>query len=217
MRRQRPYGSAHFVCYIINHDGTAFWVCTVDRPNDTALTFDQRRGFLDQAIATLQFHEPAILGTPSLCTLDQLHAEFGFSNGATSARGSVILTNTSDQACTLQGRPDDVEIVGKQGQLQLTQRAAGGAPSAGLPPTEPIVLQPAAGSDAGVLLERDNWCNGAQGPLSVDIHFAGWRASLEATPATAADSTLTPPCSDPNGQSVLYVDYVRAHDATGFH
>jgi hypothetical protein len=129
----------------------------------------------------------------------------------------VILTNTSDQACALQGRPDDVEIVGDRGQLRLTHGVGGRAPSGGVQPIDPVVLRPAAGSEGGVLLEWHNWCEGSQGPLRVEIHFAGWRSSLEATLAAGADSTVTAPCSDSNVQSVLLVDYVRAHDVTGFH
>lgn len=44
----------HYVCYIVNDDGSALTICTVDAPERTALTFEQRRATLDQAVATLQ-------------------------------------------------------------------------------------------------------------------------------------------------------------------
>jgi hypothetical protein len=47
--------SGHWACYVIDHDGSAFSVCTVDPPEGSKLTFDQRRVFLDQFVATLRF------------------------------------------------------------------------------------------------------------------------------------------------------------------
>jgi hypothetical protein len=207
----------HYVCYLINRDGNAFTICTVDAPDRSALTFDQRRAYLDQAVATLQFEAPTPSTATSFCTPEQLHATFGFMAGADTALGSVLLTNTSATSCNLSGRPDDVELVNGNGQLPLTQRTGGRAPTGDQPPSGPIVLAPGATSEAGVIMQWHNWCGDPPGTLQVEVHFAGWRASLAATPASGADGTVSAPCTDSNAPSELVVDYVRAHDATGFH
>jgi Domain of unknown function (DUF4232) len=207
----------NYVCYIVNDDRTAFTICTVDAPERTALTFEQRRAALDQAVATLKLFAPTQSTATPACTLEQLHATFGFLAGANTALGSVILTNTSKAPCNLAGRPDDVELVNDQGQLPVAQRPGGRAPNGDQPPASPILLEPDGASEAGVLLEWNNWCGQAPGTLHVEVHFTGWRASLNATPTAGADPTVTPRCADSSASSELTVDYVRVHDSTGFH
>jgi hypothetical protein len=207
----------HYVCYIVNDDGTAFTICTVDAPERTALTFEQRRAVLDQTVATVKFFTPTQSTATSACTLEQLHATFGFVAVADTALGSVILTNSSKVPCSLTGRPDDVELVNDQGQLPVTQRPGGRALTGDQPPSSPILLEAEGASEAGVLLQWANWCGQAPGALHVEIHFTGWRASLTATPTTGADPTITPACANRSASSELTVDYVRAHDSTGFH
>jgi hypothetical protein len=191
------------------------WIAAMNIGSDVSLAATRRAPQPSSIATTSTLTSGTTAGASPLCSLDQLHAVSGFLNGANSALGGVVLTNISGRACVLEGRPDDVEIVSGRGQLTLTQAAGGRAPSGGAP-AGPIELAAADGSQAGVLLEWQNWCNGTQGPLSVEIHFLGWRASLDATPASGTDSTTTPPCVDASRPSLLLIDYVRTHDATGF-
>jgi hypothetical protein len=141
-----------------------------------------------------------------LCSRDELRAAFGYGTVADGLGGSVLLTNVGSRVCVLWGRPDDVEILGKNGQLRLTQTAGGRAPSAGLPPRAPIRLPPNGHPTAGVLLEWQNWCDGRQGTLGLSVHFVRWRASLLAVPMRVSSPTFAPPCTRPHAASVLYVD-----------
>jgi hypothetical protein len=208
-----------YACYLINRDGDAFTICTVEAPDRTALTFDQRRAYLEQFIATLQFRAPAESTATPLCALEQLRATFGFTTGDATGTslGSVILTNDGAQPCSLTGRPDDLELVNSSGQLAVTQRTGGRAPNGDQPPSGPIVLAPDGASEAGIILQWRNWCGDATGPLQVEVHFAGWRASLTASPASGSDPAVSATCTDAGSPSQLIVDYVRAHDASGFH
>ena len=193
------------MCYLVDHDGSAFTICTVDTPDRTALDFDERKSLLDQVVGTLRFFPPP-------CAPEELAATFGFATDVSgNTRGTVTLTDISVQPCSLSGRPE-VEVVGDRGKLALTQRSGGAAPNGDQTPVYPVALQNGAPRVAQVLLQWRNWCGEPPGPLQVRVRFSHWRTSLTASPASRVDPTVVPSCADRSAPSVLVVDYVRAHD-----
>jgi hypothetical protein len=51
-------GGKRFACYVIDHDGFALSICTVDASSPGASTIEERVAFLEQVVATLQFSTP---------------------------------------------------------------------------------------------------------------------------------------------------------------
>jgi hypothetical protein len=126
------YKGTRFVCYIIDRDGSAFWVCTVDLPN-TSLTFDQRRALLDQSIATLRFEPVTSSATPTVpsdvevCRADQLEYAGGGQTG-------LLRFVNRGGPCGLAGYPT---LIGRKldgSWVTVLARLEPGAPVSGSPP-----------------------------------------------------------------------------------
>jgi Protein of unknown function (DUF4232) len=151
----------------------------------------------------------------SECAPDVVIASFGFLGTSQDSLGGIIITNAGAVACSLQGQPV-VRLIDSRGDVLATEERAGSRAPDQKPPQAPVVLTPNRGSEAGVLLDWHGWCGASPGAISVQLRFAPWSAPVSAVPAVGADPTVTPPCS-PGSGSILVVDVVRVHDATGYH
>jgi hypothetical protein len=149
---------------------------------------------------------PTTSGAPvAECASAQLRAVASLEGAAGSRVGAIVLTNASDAACTLQGRPD-ITVLNHNGDpitsgvtftASSPQWAADGSPQ---PKDWPVVtLQP--GDRASVRIGWSNWClDGGAVPT--------WRMGIPAggtVDVSGLDASTVAPCNGPGQPSTIQV------------
>ena len=142
----------------------------------------------------------------SACTSAQLQAAASLEGAAGSRAGAFVLTNSSDQACTLEGRPIITLLDGNGNPITSGVTFDPTQPSWDVnqrtqPAGWPVVtLQP--GDVASLRISWSNWCpDGRTVPVwRIDLAAGGGGGTVD---VTGMDAVGPPPCNGPGQPSIV--------------
>jgi Protein of unknown function (DUF4232) len=140
------------------------------------------------------------------CTSSELRAVGAFEGAAGSREGAINLTNISDQACTLQGRPD-IFLLDSAGNPITSSIDFMSAPAKWekdakpTPPGWPVVTLRPGASQSSVSIRWSNWCLDGGAPPEWRIGIPGSGAVV----VTGLDTLGPPPCNGQGQPSTIEV------------
>jgi hypothetical protein len=147
---------------------------------------------------------PAHSGTDLACAAGDLRATLTMEGAMGSREGAIVVTNASDESCTLQGRPT-LAVLDERSQpvtegitfapVEATWTVEGAPEPDGWP-----VVRLAAGAAASVRVRWTNWC--------ADPAVPGWRLTLPDggdVEVTGLEAVAVPPCNGPTEGSTVEV------------
>ncbi len=149
-----------------------------------------------------------------LCVPNQLVGTVVF-NATQSELGSIKLSNSASEPCSLSGRPR-VTLLGDNGipllQTEMTYHRAPDWP----PPSNSIVLS-GSGALPQAIVELDwIWCGTIPHELEVQVQFSTWSSPLDVPSTSISPSGFSPAtCSSTGASAVFAVDYVRGFGRNG--
>ncbi|HEX9044433.1 MAG TPA: DUF4232 domain-containing protein [Candidatus Limnocylindrales bacterium] len=134
------------------------------------------------------------------CAASSLRARGGRQGATGQAQGTVLITNTGQHACTLEGVPTSIELVTANGTVLRTttipqEQSAG----------PPALLAPGVADAADIVIYWSNWCGTSAGPLTIRLDLGSGRGVVSAPFNGPPNGAYVPRCDQPGQPSTLQV------------